>query len=305
LPLKFLNKAATVGNEERLGQLDKTLENAPYRWLSEPRWYLWDGGFLLIARADGVVPHHAHHAVQIVIALDGAAAICGQDDQWREGRGIIVQPDVVHSFNCNGAMGAMLFVDPESSEGVWLHSALEQEITVVPDARLASSISELRTLVEQPIESMEIGALIRHCVNGLSPGAPPARPLDQRISTVLNAIRARDDLRMSLEDAAELAFLSPSRFAHLFKDQVGLPYSRYMLWRKLTRAMLAIASERTIAAAAHAADFADASHLTRTFYQMVGMAPSVLMRGKFAEIISPFWSASDNASTPRLGSPAK
>jgi len=47
---------------------------------------------------------------------------------------------------------------------------------------------------------------------------------------------------------------------------MGLPFSRYMLWRKLTRAMVAIGSEGTIAAAAHAADFADAAHLTRTFY---------------------------------------
>ena len=85
-----------------------------------------------------------------------------------------------------------------------------------------------------------------------------------------------------------MAFLSPSRFAHLFRQQVGLPFSRYMLWRKLTRAMVAIASERTIAAAAHAADFADAAHLTRTFNQMVGMAPSALMQGQFAEIASPF-----------------
>jgi AraC-like DNA-binding protein len=43
-----------------------------------------------------------------------------------------------------------------------------------------------------------------------------------------------------------------------------------------------------VADAAHAADFADAAHLTRTFYQMVGMAPSVLMRGTLAEITSPF-----------------
>ena len=93
---------------------------------------------------------------------------------------------------------------------------------------------------------------------------------------------------MSLDKAADMACLSPTRFAHLFRDQVGLPFSRYMLWRKLTRAMVAIASERTIAAAAHAADFADAAHLTRTFYQMVGMAPSALMRGDFIEIASPF-----------------
>ncbi|MEO8594998.1 MAG: helix-turn-helix domain-containing protein [Candidatus Solibacter sp.] len=274
----------------------KTLKDTAYRWLSEPRWYLWEGGFLLLARAEGVVPAHAHHAIQIVVALDGMVAICGEDNRWRRGPGIIVQPDVVHSFDCNGARGAMLFVDPESNEGAWLQRALEQEIAVVPEARLASSVSELRTFIEQPIESMEVGDLIRHCVHALSPGAPPARRLDQRITKVLDAIRARDDLRISLNEAAQLAFLSPSRFAHLFKDQVGLPYSRYMLWRKLTRAMVAIASERTIAAAAQAADFADAAHLTRTFYQMVGMAPSVLMRGKFAEIRSPFFGASDNAS---------
>ena len=279
-----------------------TQKETSYRWLSEPRWYLWDGGFLLIARADGVVPAHAHHAIQIVISLDGSAAICGEDNQWREGRGIIVQADVVHSFNCNGALGAMLFVDPESREGAWLRGALGEGITLAPDTRLASPVSELRTLLEQPMESMEIGALIRHCVQALSPGAPPARQMDERIVTVLNAIRARDDLRMPLDDAAELAFLSPSRLAHLFKDQVGLPYSRYMLWRKLTRAMVAIASKRTISEAAHAADFADAAHLTRTFHQMVGMAPSVLMRGRFAEIRSPFWTASDPALVPRAGS---
>jgi AraC-like DNA-binding protein len=61
-----------------------------------------------------------------------------------------------------------------------------------------------------------------------------------------------------------------------------------MLWRKVTRAMFAVGREGTIAAAAHAADFADAAHLTRTFYQMFGIPPSLLMRGEFFEIDPPF-----------------
>jgi AraC-like DNA-binding protein len=280
--------------------LSNTVSGPPNRFLSEPRWYLWEGGFLLIARAEGVVPAHAHHAVQIVIALEGSVGICGEDERWRTGGGIIVQPDVVHSFDCRGALGAMIFVEPESSEGTWLHRAIEQEIAVVPESRLASPAMELRRFVEQPIESMEAGELIRHCVHALSPGPPPSHRMDERITAVLDKIRARDDLRMSLEDAAQIVFLSPSRFAHLFKDQVGLPFSRYMLWRKLTRAMVAIASERTLSAAAHAADFADAAHLTRTFYQMVGLAPSLLMRGRFAQIPSPFIVTGDRPSAPAL-----
>ena len=93
---------------------------------------------------------------------------------------------------------------------------------------------------------------------------------------------------MSIDEAAAIVFLSPSRFGTSVQAAGGLPFRRYILWRKLTRAMLVIGRERTIATAAHEADFADAAHLTRTFYQMVGIAPSVLMRDAFFEIPSPF-----------------
>jgi len=262
-----------------------------YHPLVVPRWYLWDGGFLLTARATGIVPAHAHHAIQIVFALDGQVAIAGPDATWQQSRGIIVRPDVEHSFDCNGALGVMIFVDPESSEGARLGASLRHDITNISDTRLESAVKELHTLVEQPDETTDIAAAIRGAVGSLSPGVAPKRRFDDRVTTVLDAIRASDDLRISLNQAAEKAFLSPTRFAHLFKEQVGLPFSRYMLWRKLTRAMVAIASERTIAAAAHAADFSDAAHLTRTFYQMTGMAPSVLMNGEFVEIASPFTGA--------------
>ena len=253
------------------------------------RWYLWDGGFLAIGKADwGVIPPHAHHAIQIVVATDGDMAIKGSSGDWRSGRGIIVRQDVEHSYDGRGASGAMIFVDPESYEGVWLQTALASDITVVPEARTAACADALRRFVETPFESMEIGDLVRHCVLSLCAGAPPSRRLDERITKVLRAIQAADDLRLSIEEAAAMAFLSPSRFAHLFKQQVGLPFRRYMLWRKLTRAMLAIGKEPTIAAAAHASDFADAAHLTRTFYQMFGIPPSVMMRGEFFESPLPF-----------------
>ncbi len=251
------------------------------------------------------MPAHAHHAIQIVIALDGCTAICGGDGAWRESRGLVVRPDAEHSFDCNGAFGVMVFVDPESSEGAWLSTSLRQDITIVPETRLDSIVPELRTFAEQPDESADIAALVRRCIQALRPGLAPARRLDSRVTTVLDVIRGSDDLRMSLDQAADKACLSSTRFAHLFKDQVGLPFSRYMLWRKLTRAMVAIASEGTIAAAAHAADFADAAHLTRTFYQMFGMAPSALMRGDFIEIPSPFNALPGEISLRRFPRPTE
>jgi len=261
---------------------------APSRWTGTPNWYLWDGGFAALGRSDGIVPPHEHHAIQIVVAVEGTVGIQGKRGDWRMARGVIVRPDVVHSYNGNGALGAMIFVDPESAEGVWLKTSLRDDITGVPEPRIASCAAQLRTFLESPLESREIGSLLRDCVQALCAGAPPSRRLDERVTRVLAAIRTSDELRISIEDAAAMAFLSPSRFAHLFKQQVGLPFRRYMLWRKLTRAMLVIGRERTISTAAHEADFADAAHLTRTFYQMFGLPPSVMMRGEFFEISSPF-----------------
>ena len=89
----------------------ETIPNKPSSESARPqtsaRWYLWDGGFLALGRSEGVIPAHAHHAIQIAIALDGTVAIQPEDGDWKSGRGVIVRPDVVHSYNGQGAMGAM------------------------------------------------------------------------------------------------------------------------------------------------------------------------------------------------------
>ena len=202
-----------------------------------PSWYLWDGGFAALGPTAGIVPPHAHHAIKIVVVVDGSVGIAGNRGEWRMARGVIVRPDVVHSYQGNGAVGATIFVDPESAEGAWLKTWLRDDITIVPEARIQRCQPELRTFLEHPLEGLEIGILIRHCFHALCAGAPATRRLDERLTRVFAALQASEELRMSIEDAASLAFLSPSRFSHLFKQQVGLPFKRYMLWRKLTRAM--------------------------------------------------------------------
>jgi hypothetical protein len=126
-----LNGAAGV--LERTGYRSKTRVTT---WDAALRWYLWDGGFLAVGRSGGVVPPHAHHAIQIAMGLDRPVGISGQPEQWQFARGIIVMPDVLHTFDGNDAVGAMLFVDPESIEGAWLRTTVAGDFTIVPDARI-------------------------------------------------------------------------------------------------------------------------------------------------------------------------
>jgi AraC-like DNA-binding protein len=103
-------------------------------------------------------------------------------------------------------------------------------------------------------------------------------------------VEESEEFRAQLQEkvAAEV-FLSPSRFAHLFAQEVGLPFRRYVLWRKLSRALQLIGRGQSLSSAAHGSGFSDSAHLTRTFHQMFGLAPTVMLGGgELYEIPAPF-----------------
>jgi AraC-like DNA-binding protein len=258
-----------------------------YDW--QPRAYFWEGGWIGIARAIGAVPPHSHHAVQIALGIDGPLRFREGDGEWGTYRGAIVLPDVTHSFDGAESTVVMIFVDPESREGRWLRRSLSGAITGLPAERFECCIPGLRIFRDRPLDAMETARLVTSVVRNLCVGPPPVHTLDERVARVLEAIRKSDASRIPLEDVARMVFLSPSRFAHLFAEEVGLPFRRYVLWRKLSRALQTIARGSSLSAAAHTSGFSDSAHLTRTFYQMFGMAPTAMLgKGELYEIPAPF-----------------
>jgi AraC-like DNA-binding protein len=75
---------------------------------------------------------------------------------------------------------------------------------------------------------------------------------------------------------ADVACLSPSRFRHLFVEQTGMALRPYILWRRFLRVWELLMSGASLSAAAHAAGFADAAHLSRTSRSMFGFPPSAM-----------------------------
>lgn len=255
----------------------------------KPLIYFWDGGWLGFGRASGAVPEHAHHAVQISIGLDGPVRFAGADGAWQAYSAAAVLPNAPHSFDAVGSTVVMLFVEPESREGRWLRHSLRVPIAGFAPERLAEYRPRLLAFGEARPGAEEAARIITGVVHALCEGPPPLRGMDERIVRAMARMREEDGARLSLEEVAGTVFLSPSRFAHLFRDEVGLPFRRYLLWRKLKRAMEAFARGQTLSAAAHAAGFADSAHLTRTWNQMFGMSPTMMVgTAEFYEIPAPF-----------------
>ena len=254
-----------------------------------PLVYFWEGGWIGVGSSLGIVPPHSHHAVQVTLGLQGRVRFREPDAEWIGCDGAVVLPNAPHSFDGQGSVVAMLFVDPECREGRWLRNSLHAPIKAVSASRYAAQLPALLAFRERRPSAAEAAEAITGVVRSLCEGPPPLRQMDDRIARALAYMRSRDARGLTQDDVAKQVFLSPSRFAHLFTEEVGLPFRRYLLWRKLNRSIDAFGRGGTLSAAAHAAGFADSAHLTRTFYQMFGIPPSVMMgTAEFYEIPAPF-----------------
>ncbi len=259
----------------------------PVKWA--PLVYFWEGGWIGVGRSKGEVPPHSHHAVQISIGLDGPVRLRHPDADWSEYDAAVILPNEPHAFSGAGNLVTMIFVDPEAREGRWLRNSMREPISRVSSARLAAHLPALRSFQDDRPGAEAAARIITGVVHALCAGPPPLKTLDPRIAKALAVIRGRDPRRLPLEAVAKEVFLSPSRLAHVFKEELGLPFRRYILWRKLNRAIVEFARGSNLSLAAHAAGFADSAHLTRTWYQMFGISPTVMIgHAEFYEIPAPF-----------------
>lgn len=106
-----------------------------------------------------------------------------------------------------------------------------------------------------------------------NPRSEQAR-LDPRIGRALEYICARLNQKHPLEQLAELAGLSVSRLAHLFKRQIGLSPAQFIEMQRLNRAKeLLSLTPRTIQTIAFDVGFENPFYFTLRFKKYTGMSP--------------------------------
>ena len=97
---------------------------------------------------------------------------------------------------------------------------------------------------------------------------------DERISKVVLKIEERPDAFGRMQEAADLACLSPSRFRARFNAEVGLPFRRYRMWRRMALVMRTIGDGGSLTNAALTAGFSSSAHLSASFKRMFGLSAS-------------------------------
>ena len=240
------------------------------------RVVFWEGGSLWLALITGGNALHMHHALQISLPLDGEVRFRrSQSTEWVNYAGAVITPDLPHAFDAPGRVVANILFEPESVAGRALLSRYTSPgIFPLDGSDVARLVAPLAAAHAGNASDAQLVALARNAIAQLSGAEPQAAATDRRVLKAIQHIRAHVDEPMTLEILARASGLSAGRLRHLFVSETGVSTKSFILWERLNRALSLGFGGRSWTEAAHAANFADSAHLTRTCRRMFGMAPT-------------------------------
>lgn len=236
----------------------------------ETRLFLWRGCALVIGPSlDSKM--HSHFAMQLTFGLNQSFRVrLAKDEPWVDTNAAIFAPNQLHQTECDGLL-AHLFVELPQRDHAGL-STLDAGFENFPAFDIVRKTFTGSTSLEAAEHAVRIWL---ECA---LPANPVSKDFDPRIAQTLDWIAAQDNREISGTELAARVHLSPSRFTHLFRQQTGLPLTRYLLWTRLLAALEAVAQGANTTAAAHIAGFADLAHMSRNFRNTFGVMPSELQK---------------------------
>ncbi|HAA32068.1 MAG TPA: AraC family transcriptional regulator [Cyanobacteria bacterium UBA8553] len=96
----------------------------------------------------------------------------------------------------------------------------------------------------------------------------------RQLQQVLNYIHTHIDRELSLAEVAEVINISPTYFASLFKQAIGIAPHQYVIKQRVERAKMMLSkTDLAIAEIALRVGFSSQSHLTQQFKRLTGMTP--------------------------------
>ncbi|MFN3163646.1 MAG: helix-turn-helix transcriptional regulator [Pseudohongiellaceae bacterium] len=100
---------------------------------------------------------------------------------------------------------------------------------------------------------------------------PRIQQLQQTLDSCFEGECKKPEKWRAADVAKDLA-LSEGRFLHLFKQEMGIAWRPYLLWRRLLCSVRLLNRGRSATETAYVAGFSDSAHLSRTFRKMFGLS---------------------------------
>lgn len=224
---------------------------------------------------------HASPAIKICVALDGEFRLqTAENAAWQNFKSAIIAPGQLHAIDGQNHKIALIILVPEARAAQPLLPILARKsLSRIPLGVVQNFLPIFEEFDKFEKAQVESEKLCRKMLKKIRNGeCLLSAAFDTRVSQSIEQMRNETENQISVGEIAAGVALSESRFSHLFTAQVGVPVRRYLLWLRLRNALHLLANGVSLTDSAHEAGFADSAHLTRTFRQMLGIAPSSLIK---------------------------
>lgn len=213
---------------------------------------------------------HEHHALEFIFGIDRPFDLLSDESELRKIYGVVIDPNYPHQFIGGDARYLFIYLEPEllPINQIKNYYALPFRKTV--QIEKISSFPSVEEVINFSFFSDTLGITTTH-------NAIPET--DCRIKNSVEYIKTNlEEEQISSNMLAEKTHLSTSRFCHLFKEQIGIPVRKFILWCRIQEALMELVRGGNFTESAHVAGFSDSAHFSRTFSKMFGVSPSSVLK---------------------------
>lgn len=198
---------------------------------------------------------------------------------------VMMNPDELHTGRAETADGwryRMVYLDPELVARIagerdwWFDDAVCHQPA---DARLVSDLLDRLWQAHEPLafDSLLFELLAAFRRHARVP-APATANRPHRFAGVIDYLRTHLERRLTLEELAGVAGLSPFHFLRTFRAQYHVTPQQMLMALRLLEAKRLLAANQPPAQVAAATGMTDQAHLTRAFARRYGVTPARYQR---------------------------
>jgi len=231
---------------------------------SGPLLYLGPGWFMHLGRLPDLAAHR-HPMAAVCIGVDHEFELDGVGRT----RTALVAPDgAAPAMRFAGGRTAFVLIGPDHPRFTALRALCGERATLAP----LPPVDQWLALIHWLLREQPSAAVVAERLDAVLP--PAGEEQDRRVRQVMALIAADPAGAEGLESWSGQVGLSGPRLQHLFKQTTGTTPRRYRIWARMHAAGIRLASGGSLTDAALDVGFSDSSHLSRSFRQLFGIAPS-------------------------------
>lgn len=222
----------------------------------------------------GAPVRHTKGAIIVYVAIEGPLRVRVAGGDWCVGEVVVIQPYVSYEIACEGRHVLDILVEPETVDAPRLPALLKAcGLVHAPDfaARVRRAHQRLvgadADLSADDFDAWFFGQSL------------PSRKLDPRISAVLERIKGDPSAVATAETCAGEANLSFSRFLHLFKEEVGIPFRSLRTWKRARSLLQYVNCRSSLVYVALDIGYPDSTHFSHSIRQTFGLKPRDIFAG--------------------------